>query len=903
MIGTRIGPYEIVGKLGEGGMGEVYRAHDARLGRDVAIKVLPAALAADPERVARFEREARTLAVLNHPHIAQIFGVEDHGTTRALVMELVEGPTLAEVIAGGSPASSATAGVGSGSRAGGAPAQTSSIGIHEALPIARQVADALEAAHEAGIVHRDLKPANIKVRPDGTVKVLDFGLAKLVAPAESGAVSRVSPVDSPTLTSPASLTLGGVIVGTAAYMSPEQARGRTVDRRADIWAFGCVLFEMLTRRQAFRGDTLTDLLAAIVQGEPDWTALPPGTPPQVRTLLVRCLQKDPRQRLRDIGDARWELERAFDPPPAAPVDRRARASGAGLRRGLPWAVAILAVAIAAWAWSRPVSPSLGGAPLVLSIAPTSATPLPEVGGLASVPLISPDGSAVLFRSGGALYVRRLDSLQAVLVPGSEAASNEAFWSPDSSAILYPTGAARQIVRVRLPDGAPEVVMALRFASRGGSVSDSGTVLVAEITGLTSGGAVGSAPTPVEMASFPPGRFNNPHFLPGGDDLLVHFTPSGGGAGTAYLARLREGALVDAVALLENDTAAVFTPAGGGQVLFVRNDNLYAQLLDRSARALVGAPNLIVTGVASQPGSSVRRADFSVARNGTIAWRPGRAAYGQVIELDREGREVGVSGPPDFVNAIVLAPDDTRLVARGGDRSWLIEVGRPGRFELSRSIAWFAWTPDGSRLIGVDAGGLIVEHDPGSTAEPTVLGQLPPDAELRLPTLSPDGAHVLWADVSSGSLQAARLQTTAGNVEPTDLGAGRDLQGGRFSPDGRWIVYAGMAAEAGIYIQPFPGPGRRRQVASGGGSPVWRQDGNEIVYLHQGAIWSITVAATGGDLRFGEPVRLFGGLRPAPGAIRGAHPLGVSSDGSRFFIAQGTEQPDSEVIHVMIDGIR
>jgi eukaryotic-like serine/threonine-protein kinase len=479
MTGTRIGPYEIVGKLGEGGMGEVYRAHDARLGRDVAIKVLPTLLAADPERVARFEREARTLAVLNHPHIAQIFGVEDHGTTRALVMELVEGATLAEVIAGGSSAASFPSGAGSGARAAGAPAPMRGLGLDEALPIARQVADGLEAAHEAGIVHRDLKPANIKVRPDGTVKILDFGLAKLAGPAEGGAVLRLPAEDSPTLTSPANLTVGGVILGTAAYMAPEQARGRAVDRRADIWAFGCVLFEMLTGRRAFRGETMTDLLAAIVHGRPEWAALPHDTPPQVRALLVRCLEKDPRQRLRDIGDARWELERTVE---AAPAGGHAPASRAGLRRWLPWAAAILGLAIAALAWSRPVSPPRGGAPLVLSIAPTSATPLPDIGSGTSASLISPDGSTVVFWSTGSssrgLYIRRLDSLRAVPVPGAEVAANLPFWSPDSLAVLYPSaGAARQVVRVRLPDGAPEAVMPLRFSSRGGSVSDDGAVVV------------------------------------------------------------------------------------------------------------------------------------------------------------------------------------------------------------------------------------------------------------------------------------------------------------------------------------------------------------------------------------------------------------------------------------------
>jgi hypothetical protein len=307
---------------------------------------------------------------------------------------------------------------------------------------------------------------------------------------------------------------------------------------------------------------------------------------------------------------------------------------------------------------------------------------------------------------------------------------------------------------------------------------------------------------------------------------------------------------------------------------------------------VGSPNLIVTGVASQPGMTIHRGDFSVARNGTVAWRPGRAAYGQITELDRDGRQVGVSGPPASINEVVLAPDDTRLLVSGGGQSWLLEVGRPGRFALSRAISWVAWTQDGSRLIGIDGHRRVVQHDPNSPAEPTVLGELPPDAEPRLVTLSPDGAYLLWADGTSGSLQAARLHGGTATLEPRDLGAGRGVQGGVFSPDGRWIAYSGMAAGDGIYVQPFPGPGRRRQVAPAGLFPVWRQDGKEIVYIDRevGSVWSIAVAGTADALRFAEPVRLFGGLRRAPGAVLGTQPLGVSADAPGSSSRRGWSSP-------------
>jgi eukaryotic-like serine/threonine-protein kinase len=874
MIGSTLGLYRVLEKLGEGGMGEVYRARDTRLDREVALKILPASFAGDPDRLMRFEREAKTLAALNHPHIAQIYGLAEGEASGApiLVMELVEGEDLAARIARGP------------------------IPLDEALPIARQIAEALEAAHEAGIVHRDLKPANVKVRADGTVKVLDFGLAKALDPAVAGSGAGAAPAHAATMTSPA-LTMHGVILGTAAYMAPEQAKGKPVDRRADIWAFGCVLYETLTGRQAFSGETMTDVLAAIVTAEPDWTLLPAATPPQVRRLLIRCLDKDPRQRLRDIGEARWELERGADLELMAPAG--SDGSIARSRAWPAWTAAALGLILASLAWFRPVPPADTGAPLLLSIVPGSATVLAQAGSGRSAPVIAPDGSAVLYRGTGGLHVRWLDTLETIHVPGSEAAQALPFWSADGSTVLYPT--PDRLLAVRLPDGAPEPVMPLSGPTRGGSISDTGVILVSLGSALLARSAPGAPPISVDTSALPATRLTYPQFLPGSDEFLVHRLVEGRSDGT-YLARLRDGALVDPVLLVHNDSAASFTPAGGGHVLFVRDDNLYAQRFDRTARALTGQPSLIAAGVASQPGLIFPLADFSVARNGTVAWRPGRAASAQVTELDRAGRQIGLSGPPGPINAVALAPDDGRLIARG-DVDWLLEAGRPGRLELPASATWFDWSRDGSRVIGLTAQKEVLEHEPESTAEPVVLGELPAGTSPRLLTRSPDGRSLLWAEVGTGALRAARLSGDAEERRPRDLVAGGGLQGGRFSPDGRWIVYAGMDSTYGIYVQPFPGPGRRRQIAPAGNSPIWRGDGREILYRFGNAVWSVAVEHTGSDLRAGEPVRLFEGLRPAPGGILAAHGLAVSRDGSRIFVPQALEQPAGDVIHVMIGRLR
>ena len=618
-VGSRLGHYDVTALIGEGGMGQVYRATDTQLGRDVALKILPDAFAADPDRLARFQREAQVLASLKHPNIAQIHGIEKSDDTQALVLEFVEGPTLADRIAKGP------------------------IPLDEALPIAKQIAEALEAAHEAGMIHRDLKPANIKVREDGTVKVLDFGLAKALDTTPEG-----DPSQSPTLT--AAATQMGVIMGTAAYMSPEQARRKPVDRRADIWGFGAVFYEMLTGRRAFNGEDVSMTLAAVVRDEPDWDV----TPLDVRPLLRRCLAKDPHKRLRDIGDFEWLLQ-GHDPADL-PVARTGRWGKAG------WIAAAALLIVALVGWLRPSAP-IEGTDLAMSIVPGPGAQLSPVGSLFGAPEISPDGTAVLYATSDGLYVRRLDSLHASKVPGSDRISNAAFWAADSASVFYPASSAGGLIKAALPNGAPELVLPLPGFSRGGSSNDDGTILVSSVGRLHLASPDGTVQA-VEVPGLQEGRIQYPEFLPGGESILFQWL-SVDGAKEVYLASLKDGQVRQPVRLMTNDTAARYTPAGGGNVLFVREDYLYSQRLDLSASALVGDSRLVEEGVGSGPGMSVDRADFSVSRSGAIAWRPGAAALSQVTAFDRSGAVVETAGPPLPVGTLRLSPDESRLLAAGG----------------------------------------------------------------------------------------------------------------------------------------------------------------------------------------------------------------------------------------------
>ena len=582
-------------------MGEVYRARDSRLKRDVAIKVLPEVFAQDPERLARFQREAELLAALNHPNIAAIYGLED----RALVLELVEGPTLADRIAGGA------------------------LPLDEALPIARQIADALDAAHEQGVVHRDLKPANIKVRPDGTVKVLDFGLAKALEPAPGARRKDVS--QSPTITTPA-MTRAGMVLGTAAYMSPEQARGREADKRSDVWAFGCVLYEMLTGRRTFDAEETSDTLAAVLRAEPDWHALPPDLPEAIPRLLRRCIEKDRQRRLRDIGDARIEIDEAQSGAPgqvARPLTVSSRRSLRVLGAALAL-VSIIAVAFGVLAFR----PSRDAPELRLDIATASAT------GTDSTSLaIAPDGQRVVFAatSDGVsrLWLRGLGSVSAQPIGGTDGAALP-FWSPDSRSIAF--FADGWLKRLDLDSGSSRQLTPVPVA-RGGAWLGNGTILFAStndspIMGVPEGGG-----PPVAVTRLVPGQFSQsaPQPLPDGR----HFT---------YYAYGRpgiQGVFVGGVEgepatrLFDADSTAVYA---SGHLLFVRQGTVMAQPFDLARLSVTGTPfSLAVQGNVSWNG--LGSVALSASLRGLIVYRTGLGDLRQLTWFDRSGKSLGSVGQP------------------------------------------------------------------------------------------------------------------------------------------------------------------------------------------------------------------------------------------------------------------
>ena len=525
----------------------------------------------------------------------------------------------------------------------------------------------------------------------------------------------------------AGATQPGIVLGTAAYMSPEQATGRAVDKRTDIWAFGVVLYEMLVGSALFTGETATEVVAAVLRAEPDWTRLPRATPPHVRRLLARCLTRDPKERLRDIGDARWELE-----------ERTTFAVPAPERRVHGWTAWIVAGVLATSAgvlWLRIPSGEDPPPQLALSIVPPPGMRLST--NLA--PEISPDGLSVMFRTSEGLYVRRLDSLSATRIPGSEGAAGKGFWSPDSTSVAFPR--VESVVSVRVPSGAPQLLAPVSEPTRGGSWSRNQTMLMAGLRELLSipaaGGAVQRLTVPIVNAV----RYFYPEFLPDSDDVLFLAEHSRSSEREpVYLATLRNGGIVNPVLLLKNETAARYTPAGGGRLLFVRNDNLYAQRLNRERRVLEGDAELVVEGVASEPGSGFPEASFSVARTGTVAWQAGRAALSQITIFNREGKEIGTAGPPSSIRSIVLSPDGTRLLLRSETGGWVVDVEQSGRRTLPRGVSWSGWSPDGSRIVGVKSPEMhLVERGVDDTGEPRTIGSLnfpsPPAFLLNSPDLS------------------------------------------------------------------------------------------------------------------------------------------------------------------------
>ena len=702
-LGQRLGPYQIIAKLGTGGMGEVYRAHDTQLGREVAIKILPVIFATDPERLARFEREARVLASLNHPHIAAIYGLEagppEAGPqSRALVMELVEGRTLADRIVDG-------------------PLRTA-----EALTIARQIAEALEAAHEKGIVHRDLKPANIKVTPDGVVKVLDFGLAKAEATPADARHPQADVTNSPTFRTGG--TKQGVILGTAAYMSPEQSRGEAVDKRTDIWAFGCVLFEMLAGRAVFAAASFTETLSQVLKTEPDWQHLPADTPEGVRRLLRRCLTKDRARRLADIRDAQLDLEDDI----AAPLAEGTVARSMDRRRVTAWIIggAVLAsVVTTSMLLLLRQQPEAPAADFALTIAPPSATGIQPVDSLRARPEISPDGSVVAYHDRmGTLQLRRLNAQSPEpLRPATGTATfSTMIWSSDSKYLVFPDG--QTLKRIRVPDGAPEVVGRLPGAFPVGTLSDSGMLLfVCCQPGKVALFLVpepGAEPMEISVPGLQERTFFGPWFLPDGEDFLISVVPQGSEEIATYVVTLRDGKPIDPVLLTRNAAGIRYTPSGGGRVLFVRNDNLYAQTLNRQTRRLEGDPEPIQQGVATRGTSAL----FSVSRSGVVVWRPGRAVLAQVTIFDRHGQRVGTAGAPSESGALNLSPDEEHVMVAARDgRSWLLEPNQPGRLNLPVGHLSMKWNRSSTGVLLPQAS-RIVERPISGSGEDRELARVP-----------------------------------------------------------------------------------------------------------------------------------------------------------------------------------
>ena len=808
--GSRLGPYEIAARIGAGGMGEVYRAFDSNLGRQVAIKVLPESMAADPDRLARFDREARTLAALNDPNIAAIYGLERSDGTTALVMELVEGPTLAERIAQGP------------------------IAVAEALSIATQIAEALASAHDCGIVHRDLKPANIKLRPDGTVKLLDFGLAKAMEPS-----SRRSPdvSESPTITTPAT-TRAGVILGTAAYMSPEQARGQRVDAQTDIWAFGCVLYEMLTGRAAFGRATLTDTMAAVIESEPDWTALPRVTPGSVVRLLRRTLEKNPGRRLHAIADARLDLEEAGDKAREATTPSAAATSSRRPARTLVLgtAVCVLVLVVVAWlalgVWGLQLVRTGGQVPAQrptrLSIAAVGEVS-PQM-----APAVSPDGRRLAYVStdasgGSRLWVRDLGTLAPHALAGTEDAAHP-FWAPDGSAIGFV--AAGKLKRVDAGGG--QVMTLADGAARSGATwSSTGVILFRRQGGEFATVPETGGPVSTVLKSQ---QQNWASFLPDGRHFIFHAAPADGARGV-YVGSL--GSQTTKL-VLPGDFGAVF--AAPDYLISSRGEGLvFAQHFDLMRLEVTGEPFSVAEGVWEALGSA--RVSVSAA-GGVLAYINASIANVQLAWFDRSGRPLGTFGEPGQYGGQSprISPDGANValthdgsigggVSAAGSGVWVtrLDDGNTRRLTLEPGAGTPIWSSDGSRILfrwarGANESAVSIQDARGSGPASLVgaIGGVVWD-------WSPDGQRIVFGRDRPMDLWI--LPVAGGDAVPFARSPFSKTQA-QISPDGRWIVYTSLdTGHDEVYVDSFPVAGNRRQVSVGGGmQPRWRRDGSELFYL-------------------------------------------------------------------------
>jgi Tol biopolymer transport system component len=874
VIGQTLSHYRITAALGVGGMGDVYRATDTRLGREVAIKLLPAEVAQDPERLARFEREAHLLASLNHPNIAAIHGLEEADGRPFLALELVEGEDLRTRLARGP------------------------LPLDQALEVAEQVAEGLEEAHAKGIVHRDLKPANVKITPEGKVKVLDFGLAKAWAgDAPDGSSGSADVSQSPTLAH--SGTVAGVILGTAAYMSPEQARGRPVDRRADVWSFGVLLWEMLTGRALFAGDTVTDIIASVVKEEPDLDALPAATPVAVRRLLGLCLRKDPRTRLPDIGAARLDLQEAIAGKPAeggAPsldTEDALRRERSGRRRERGYWVAAALVALGAGAL---IGSPRSGTPSRPAPATHFTVEVPEGWSLPLLdygPVPSPDGRRLVFaaeKSERLLWIRALESPTPRSLEGTSGGTLP-FWSPDGGSIGF--FAEGELRRVDLATGAVKTICTLPTGTAtGGSWGEGGLILFA------AGGAGARLYTVSPHGGRPellaPEEASGawwPQFLP--DGRLLY----------ASLDDLRVGSLEEPAGSRAIRPGLAGPWYASGQLLAVSRGTLLAQPFDLEKGELRGEPILLAQSVAMYAARPSLDWGWFAASGGVLAYVEGGSYESELVWLDRQGSRLGTVGKAAAYGQLVLSPDETQVAVELTDPGtataiWTIDVARGVPTRVSPGAAFAAdpvWSPDGSELVYVSGRRVVrkglLGNEPATPVETLPDGVWPEHwtgdgNTLLYLTLAGPGGQAVWAASLEGASEPELIREVGSQIDEPHP-----------SPDGRWLAYCSQeSGQWEVYVEPLGGAGEKVRISpEGGGQPRWRGDGRELFYVdHDGRLMAVEVDPQATRVQVGLPRALFSGVMPSPSTDEYA----VTADGQRFLVKVRLPETSTRRFHVV-----
>ncbi|MEE9264628.1 MAG: protein kinase [Vicinamibacteria bacterium] len=872
--GSLLGPYEILSPIGAGGMGEVYRARDTKLGRDVAIKVLPSEVAETPERLARFRREAHLLASLNHPHIASIYGIEEIEERPFLVLELVEGEDLSERL-----------------RRGVLP-------VDEALDVARQVAEALEEAHEKGIVHRDLKPANIKVTPDGEVKVLDFGLAKAYAgDTTDGSASDLS--HSPTLAREG--TAAGVIMGTAAYMSPEQARGKQVDKRADNWAFGCVLYEMLAGKKLFTGETVSDILAAVLKSDADWESLPASTPTTIRLLLRRCLDRDRKHRLQAMGEARIAIEDYLADPDAASVLPSApAASSTPRRRALPWAMVGALAVLSGVLWSSLETPR-SDTTVRLSI---TLPPTVRLGSAQQLLVaVSPDAERFVYVASSGktsqLYVRELDAFEAKPLPQTEGAQNP-FFSPDGRSVGF--FAEGKLKKVAIEGGVPTELAEAAWGH--GTWGPDGTIIYTPNynTGLWRVSAGGGTPEELTAPEATEDTLGHwwPQALP--DAKTVFFT-----AFTTPAERSRIVALsletMQQKTVMEGGSFGRYAPTG--HLVFTRRNTLMAARFDLARLEATAAPVPVLQDVPLHPSNG--HSQFGFSHDGSLVYIPASVltADREIVWVDRNGAIETVTDVRRPYAEPRLSPDGNRvaLTIEGSNRDiWIHELGRGTLTRLTfdpTSDQTPTWTPDGTKLLyrsDRPVFDLFWKPADGSAEEEPLFTS---DNDKYPMTVSPDGKVLIFLATPSETRDDIWLLPLEGEKTPQALIRSQfNERNAVLSPNGRWLAY--QSDESGrfeVYVQAYPGLGGKWQISTDGGSgPLWARSGRELFYRNGDQMMAVPITTQSG-FSAGEPRLLFEGrfehFERHPG-------YDVSLDGQRFLMIRTPPESAPRRLNVILN---